>query len=73
VRLATDLAPTYETTDVLGGLAELERSLIRPERVKVRARAVDQGIKFGRKSKLTALKSLKQKLGEWRGRSGVTK
>jgi DNA invertase Pin-like site-specific DNA recombinase len=39
---------------VLGGLAELERSLILTRTGEGRARAMAQGVRFGRKPKLTA-------------------
>jgi DNA invertase Pin-like site-specific DNA recombinase len=39
---------------VLGGLAEFERSLIRIRTGEGRARAIREGVKFGRKPKLTA-------------------
>ena len=39
---------------VLGGLAEFERSLIRTRTGEGRERAMREGVKFGRKPKLTA-------------------
>ncbi len=39
---------------VLGGLAEFERSLIRTRTGEGRARAMREGVRFGRKPKLTA-------------------
>jgi DNA invertase Pin-like site-specific DNA recombinase len=39
---------------VLAGLAEFERSLIRSRTSEGRARALREGVKFGRKPKLTA-------------------
>ena len=39
---------------VLGGLAEFERELIRARTSEGRARAVANGVKLGRKPKLTA-------------------
>jgi DNA invertase Pin-like site-specific DNA recombinase len=39
---------------VLAGLAEFERSLIRSRTGEGRARALREGVKFGRKPKLTA-------------------
>jgi DNA invertase Pin-like site-specific DNA recombinase len=38
---------------VLGGLAEFERELIRSRTSEGRKRAIERGVKFGRKSKLT--------------------
>jgi DNA invertase Pin-like site-specific DNA recombinase len=39
---------------VLGGLAEFERELIRTRTGEGRARAIDRGVKMGRKPKMTA-------------------
>jgi DNA invertase Pin-like site-specific DNA recombinase len=58
---------------VLGGLAEFERSLILTRTGEGRARAMAQGVRFGRKPKLTAHQvaeaKARKEAGEGIGRS----
>ena len=46
-------APRSARSSLLGGLAEFERDLIRARTGEGRARAVANGVKLGRKPKLT--------------------
>lgn len=53
-RLHEEFKRRIKTQTVLGGLAEFERELIRARTGEGRARAIERGVKMGRKPKLTA-------------------
>jgi hypothetical protein len=52
-RLHEEFKRRIKTQTVLGGLAEFERELIRARTGEGRARAIERGVKMGRKPKMT--------------------